>query len=220
MKMKVAKTVKVKIDELNPAEYNPRRDLQPEDQEYKKLLKSIQKFGYVLYIVINKDKTVIGGHQRLKILKDLGYEELEVTQVDLNKKDEKALNLALNKIDGLWDYDMLGGLIKELNSDGFDMDVTGFSTMEISAFTTDIDTNFSFDTDSPVETEKKSSQESESETPDDMADVEGDSAGSRVVVYVGFETKERATEFLEFIGVDDLDWKADNKRIDGDELDF
>ena len=126
-----AKTIEIEINHLNPAEYNPRQDLTPADPEYQKILKSIKKFGYVQYIVVNRDLTVIGGHQRLKVLKDLGYKTIEVLQVDLNKSDEKALNLTLNKVEGYWDRDLLSNLLKDLDSVGYELDVTGFSEIEI-----------------------------------------------------------------------------------------
>ena len=64
---------KINIQKLKPAKYNPRIDLQPGDKEYQKIKKSIETFGYVEPIIVNKDMTVIGGHQRLKVLKELGY---------------------------------------------------------------------------------------------------------------------------------------------------
>ena len=67
----------IKIDKLIPATYNPRKDLKPGDPEYIKIKNSIENFGYVSPLIINKDMTVIGGHQRLKVLKELGFTELE-----------------------------------------------------------------------------------------------------------------------------------------------
>ena len=62
-----------KVDELKAAEYNPRKDLRPGDAEYEKLKRSIQEFGYVEPVIWNKRTgTVVGGHQRLKGMKDLG----------------------------------------------------------------------------------------------------------------------------------------------------
>ena len=60
---------KIKIENLKPAKYNPRKDLKPDDEEYKKIKRSIVEFGYVAPVIVNKDMTVIGGHQRLKVLK-------------------------------------------------------------------------------------------------------------------------------------------------------
>lgn len=89
---------KIETNKLIPATYNPRKDLKPEDTEYQKIKKSILEFGFVSPLVINKDMTVIGGHQRLKVLQELGFESVECIIVDLDKTKEKALNVALNKI--------------------------------------------------------------------------------------------------------------------------
>ncbi len=122
---------KIAIQKLNPANYNPRVDLQPGDKEYQKIKRSIEKFGCVEPIVVNKDMTIIGGHQRLKVLKDLGYKEIECVIVDLDKNQEKALNIALNKITGLWDEDKLEELLLELKNNEFDLIDTGFDEEEI-----------------------------------------------------------------------------------------
>lgn len=89
---------KIAINKLIPATYNPRKDLKPNDPEYQKIKKSILEFGFVSPLVVNKDMTVIGGHQRLKVLQELGFESVECIIVDLDKTKEKALNIALNKI--------------------------------------------------------------------------------------------------------------------------
>lgn len=120
------------IADLRPAEYNPRKTLQPGDPEYESLKRSIETFGYVDPIIVNKDGTVIGGHQRLSVLVDLGYTEADVAVVDLNKRDEKALNIALNKISGEWDEAKLAAIFSELKLDGYDATVTGFEKNEIS----------------------------------------------------------------------------------------
>jgi DNA modification methylase len=123
---------KLKIEQLNPAAYNPRVDLKPGDQEYERLKKSILEFGYVEPIVWNeRTGNVVGGHQRLKVLIELGYELIDAVVVDLDEDKEKALNLALNKIDGDWDLNMLSNLLTELKDTGIDMDITGFSDEEI-----------------------------------------------------------------------------------------
>lgn len=108
-----------KVDELKAAEYNPRKDLRPGDAEYEKLKRSIQEFGYVEPVIWNKRTgTVVGGHQRLKVMKDLGYEEVDCVVVDLDEKKKKALNIALNKISGEWDNDLLANLLKDLDGSG------------------------------------------------------------------------------------------------------
>ena len=122
---------KINILKLKPSEYNPRKDLKPEDEEYKKIKNSILEFGYVSPIIINSDMTVIGGHQRLKVLKKLGYEQIQCIIVNLDKNKEKALNLALNKISGEWDDEKLEQILAELKETDIDMNITGFSNDEI-----------------------------------------------------------------------------------------
>ena len=123
---------KIPIEKLNPAKYNPRKDLKPGDPEYEKLKRSIEEFGYVEPIVWNeRTGNVVGGHQRLKILKELGRTEIEVTVVDLDEIKEKTLNLALNKISGDWDLPLLKDLLQELDTGDFDIEITGFDEEEI-----------------------------------------------------------------------------------------
>ena len=124
---------KLSIDKLKMAEYNPRKDLKPGDPEYEKLKNSIEHFGYVEPVIVN-DRTglVVGGHQRVKVLKDLGYTEIEVVHVDLDEANEKALNIALNKISGDWDAEKLEDLLRELNlNEDIDVLLTGFDTSEL-----------------------------------------------------------------------------------------
>jgi DNA modification methylase len=143
----------IDINKLIPATYNPRKDLKPDDAEYIKIKNSIVKFGFVSPLVINKDMTVIGGHQRLKVLKDLGITEVECIVVDLDKTNEKALNIALNKIQGDWDEDKLEALLQELKSEEFDMNLTGFDFDEVDEILNDINgtKEDNFDVDSAYE---------------------------------------------------------------------
>lgn len=120
------------LDQLIHAEYNPRVALQPGDPEFEKLKKSILEFGYVDPIVYNeRSGVVVGGNQRLHVLRALGFTKVEVSVVDLSPEKEKALNLALNKIGGQWDMAKLTDLLDELNNDEFDIEITGFDKMEI-----------------------------------------------------------------------------------------
>ena len=105
------RTERRKLADLKAAEYNPRKALTPDDAEYQKIRRSIEEFGYVDPIIINEDGTIIGGHQRATVLKDLGYQEVDVVVVALDKQREKALNIALNKITGEWDEVKLKDLL-------------------------------------------------------------------------------------------------------------
>jgi ParB-like chromosome segregation protein Spo0J len=124
---------KMPLDKLNPAAYNPRKDLRPGDPEYEKLKNSIETFGCVQTIVWNeRSGNVVGGHQTLKILRDLGLTEADVSVVDLDDSHEKALNIALNKISGEWDEAKLSEILSELCDDAdFDISLTGFDPDEI-----------------------------------------------------------------------------------------
>jgi DNA modification methylase len=120
------------IEDLLPADYNPRKDLKPDDAEYEKLERSIRQFGYVEPVIWNKATgSIVGGHQRIKILKELGLTELDCVVVDFSLEQEKALNIALNKISGDWDKEKLALLIADLQGEDFDISLTGFDPAEI-----------------------------------------------------------------------------------------
>ena len=120
------------IASLTPADYNPRKDLKPGDAEYEKLKTSIEQFGYVEPAIFNeRTGRIVGGHQRLKVMADLGIETADVVIVDLDENTEKALNVALNKISGEWDEPKLALLIADLQAADFDVALTGFDTDEI-----------------------------------------------------------------------------------------
>ena len=126
------KIEKIKIEKLNPAEYNPRKDLKPGDPEYEKLKNSILTFGYVEPVLWNKRTgNIIGGHQRYKVLVELGEKEIDCVVVDMDSENEKALNIALNKVSGDWDKDKLMLLIEDLQGVDFDISLTGFDPAEL-----------------------------------------------------------------------------------------
>ena len=118
--------------DLLPADYNPRKALKPGDLEYEKLKRSIEQFGYVEPVIWNKTTgRVVGGHQRLKVLMDMGHSEVDCVVVELTEEKEKALNIALNKISGEWDKDKLTLLLADLQGVDFDVSLTGFDPAEI-----------------------------------------------------------------------------------------
>lgn len=122
---------KIKIADLRPASYNPRKALKPGDKEYEKIKNSIQEFGYVEPVIVNDDMTIIGGHQRCTVLQDLGYNEIDCIVISIDKTKEKALNIALNKITGEWNKELLADLIADLQDSDFDVSFTGFEPPEI-----------------------------------------------------------------------------------------
>ena len=112
------KIEKIEISKLKPATYNPR---QITKKQYSDLKKSIEKFDLVDPIVINKDMTVIGGHQRLKCCKELKYKDVDCVILDLTKEQERELNIRLNKSGGDFDMDILANEfdMEELKEWGF-----------------------------------------------------------------------------------------------------
>lgn len=132
------KIEEIKINKLKPAKYNPRIELKKEDESYQRIKSSIEEFGLVDPLVVNKrNMTIIGGHQRYNILKDLGYEVAECIFVDLDEKQEKRLNLSLNKNSGFWDETKLEELFNELELSQEELFATGFSAEEIENLKTD-----------------------------------------------------------------------------------
>tara|TARA_R100000988_G_C4000142_1_gene168472 strand:- start:1116 stop:1721 length:606 start_codon:yes stop_codon:yes gene_type:complete len=122
-----------KISELKPADYNPR---QLKKHQYEAIKKSIEEFGLVDPIVINKnperENIVIGGHQRLKVCKDLGYKEIPCVEIDLDLNKEKELNIRLNKNTGEFDFDLLANMFEES-----DLIEWGFEGWQLGVFTED-----------------------------------------------------------------------------------
>tara|TARA_B100000519_G_scaffold3813_1_gene3733 strand:- start:1273 stop:1761 length:489 start_codon:yes stop_codon:yes gene_type:complete len=115
----------IKINKLKPATYNPR---QISTKQYNDLKKSIERFGLVDPIIVNKDMTIIGGHQRYKICKELKHTEIDCVVLDLSKEEERELNIRLNKNTGDFDMDILANEfdIDELTDWGFkhiDLDI-------------------------------------------------------------------------------------------------
>ncbi|MBQ1361986.1 MAG: DNA modification methylase [Oscillospiraceae bacterium] len=135
---KTAELKVLPISVLKPAEYNPRKKLKPGDREYKKIKDSIEEFGFADPLVVNADMTIIGGHQRLNVAIDLGYTEVPCAVVDVDKTREKALNIALNKITGEWDEQLLADLLTDLKDADYDLDYTGFDAPEVDALFSNI----------------------------------------------------------------------------------
>jgi ParB-like chromosome segregation protein Spo0J len=136
---------KILINKLKPATYNPR---QISKKQYNDLKDSLDKFSLVEPIVVNKDMTIIGGHQRYKIWKE-NAEQSNVDDItipcvvlDLNKEQERELNIRLNKSGGEWDMDILANEfdIQELKDWGFKDLEFGFNIDKIEEEQEDIAT--------------------------------------------------------------------------------
>lgn len=124
---------RIPVEQLKPAQYNPRKDLKPGDPAYEKIRRSLCTFGYVDPVIWNEATgNIVGGHQRFKVLVAEGATEIDCVVVHIeNPQDEKALNVALNKAVGEWEPVALADLLADLQSSGYDVDATGFDAAEI-----------------------------------------------------------------------------------------
>ena len=131
--MKTTKQLQIEqvpIGELRPDPANPRRI---SDQELEALTRSIHEFGLVDPIIARReDKTVIGGHQRLLAARRLGFKTVPVIFADLSQEKARLLNLALNKISGSWDQELLARLLADLQgTPDVDLTLSGFGEDEL-----------------------------------------------------------------------------------------
>ncbi|QDP63900.1 MAG: putative ParB [Prokaryotic dsDNA virus sp.] len=114
---------------LQAADYNPR---QITAAQYDALKFSLEKFGFVQPVVINnRTGRVVGGHQRIKAAIDIGITSVPTVTLDLDNHDEKALNLALNRVGGDWDDRLLTKMLADLGSEGWDLADLGFDDTEL-----------------------------------------------------------------------------------------
>src|SRR5271166_3724937 len=94
------------IKDLKEHPKNPR---QINKEQFQHLSNLIAKFGLIDKPIVNLDKTIIGGHQRIKVLKKMKVKEVEcwVPDQQLSEKDIDELCVRLNLNQGQWDYDIL-----------------------------------------------------------------------------------------------------------------
>jgi len=124
------------IDQLKPAPYNPRSELRPGAPAYRKLAASLREFGLVEPLVWNEvSGHVVGGHARMRILRELGVKEVLVSVVRLSPEREKALNIVLNNREAQGRYDP-AKLVAVLDAlQGLpEFDLTGFDGGDLANF--------------------------------------------------------------------------------------
>lgn len=133
------RVVQVPISKLRFADYNPRKI---SEAEMAALQKSIQRFGFVDPVVVNRRDgkawraqegadVIVGGHQRVRAARSLGHSKVPVVYVQLPPDEEKLLNLALNKISGEFDLQKLTVILRDLRAAQADLEASGFSQRDI-----------------------------------------------------------------------------------------
>lgn len=118
--------VEIKISDLKPASYNPRKLTK---KQYEDIKASLERFGFVDPIIVNsnpeRQNIIIGGHQRVNVWKKMGNKSVPVFYVDLDIEKEKELNIRLNRNTGEWDWDILANQFEQN-----DLMEWGFSPVE------------------------------------------------------------------------------------------
>lgn len=148
-------TLPVAVLETMGAEYNPRGEMPA--HEFEALKAGLAAMGVLDPIIVNRRSpargwpegsrpTIVGGHQRVKAARAIGMDSFPVFWVDLDRLEERAGNVALNRIAGVWDLELRGALVGELKLGGFDLSLTGLNTDEIG-----VDLGWSVETVAPPE---------------------------------------------------------------------
>mgnify|MGYP003650149038 CR=1 FL=1 len=126
------KIVEKNVADLKPADYNPREITK---KQYAEIKESIGKFGLVDPLIVNihpeRKNILVGGHQRLQVIKGLGLKTAPTVEVNLDLKEEQELNVRLNKNQGQWNFDSLANFfdVDNLVDWGFDSKELNFSNV-------------------------------------------------------------------------------------------
>lgn len=182
---------RMKLSDLRPADYNPRVELKPGEPEYEALKVSIETDGTVLPIIWNETTgRIVGGHQRLRLLTDMGVEETDVSVVRFDEIKEKQANVALNRIEGDWDEEKLHDLFAELDTN--EIFSTGFTEAELHSIYPEGDEEDASDIYGDTDDEQ-----SEDEDAEESAEVEAE-----FTVFLSFPSKKAAEEWLKSEGIE------------------
>jgi ParB-like chromosome segregation protein Spo0J len=118
------------IEALIPYIRNPRKN----DEQVDRMCGAIREFGFRIPVVAKSDGSVIDGHLRLKAAVKLGMTEVPVAIADeLTDAQIKAFRLLANKSANWakWDDELLKLELEELDGLGYDLELTGFDTPEL-----------------------------------------------------------------------------------------
>lgn len=163
---------RIKLADVKPAAYNPRRQLKPGEKEYEALKASISRWSLVEPLVVNlRTGNLVGGHQRYNVLLDLGHTEAEAAVVDLDEKQEK-----------------LQDLFEEFSAE--DIFATGYSDGELK-------TLFGGEDEDPTDLYQDDPEPEEDDGGGDTEEDDGEFS-----IYLSFPTRQAAEEWLEGEGIE------------------
>ena len=113
----------MRLSEIKPYKKNAKKH---DEAQIKNVMKSIEEFGVVQPIVVDRNNTIIIGHCRYEAMKRLGYDELQedwVKVVDLSEEEAEKLRLLDNKLnESEWDLDLLKDLVPSIDFSDFEID--------------------------------------------------------------------------------------------------
>lgn len=140
-------------------------------EQVQQIVASIKEFGFTNPVLIDENNVLIAGHGRTSAAIQLGLTEVPAIRLShLSDSQKKALRIADNQLalNAGWDLELLTQEMKELDLDGFDLDIIGFDD----GFLDDILTGVFLDEENDLE----HSQENEDlpEPPEHPVSVEGD----------------------------------------------
>lgn len=113
--------ITVPVDKVKPYENNPRLN----DDAVDAVKKSIEQCEYIAPIICDEQMVIMGGHTRLKALKELGAKECEVLVVEgLSDEQKRKYRLLDNKTGelALWDFDKLAEELEGLDFENLELD--------------------------------------------------------------------------------------------------
>lgn len=126
--------VDIAVNEIKPYENNPRNNMKAVEV----VAQSIQEFGFKNPLVVDSDMTIINGHTRYQAAMKLGLTFVPVIVADdLSEEQIKAFRIMDNKSSEFaeWDYEKLLEEVTELTNSGYDVDLTGFTELELAEIT-------------------------------------------------------------------------------------
>ena len=113
---------------------NPANARKHSKKQLEQIAASIRRFGFLVPLVVDDAGLVAAGHGRLAAALELGLAEVPVIRARfLTDDDRRAFALAENRVSELseWDEDLLAAELNALFDSGYDLDVTGFTTVDL-----------------------------------------------------------------------------------------